>query len=65
MVVRQWMQEAHIDVLAVQEARLASLALDPVSGDGLFDSFMGPTGKEANGMEAGGVSWVFRKTWAS
>ena len=67
MVVRQWMQEAHIDALAFQEAQLTSLALDHVSGDGLFVSliFMGPTGKGANGMEAGGVAWVFRKTWAS
>ena len=28
MVVRQWMQEAHVDALAIQEARLTSLALD-------------------------------------
>ena len=64
MVVRQWMQEAHIDALAIQEARLTSLALDPVGGDDLFESFMGPTGKGISGMEAGGVGWVFRKTWA-
>ena len=64
MVVRQWMQEAHIDALAIQEAKLTSLALNPVEGDELFGSFMGPTGAGENGMEAGGVGWVFRKSWA-
>ena len=64
MVVRQWMQEAHVDALATQEARLISLALDPVGEDDLSESFMGPTGKGVNGMEAGGVGWVFKKPWA-
>ena len=40
------------------------MALDPVGEDDLFESFMGPTGKGMNGMEAGGVGWVFRKSWA-
>ena len=62
MVVRQWMHEAHVDALAIQEARLTSLALDPVGEDEPFESFMGPTGKGMNGREAGGVGWVFRKS---
>ena len=37
MVVRQWMQEEHIDALATQEARPTSPALGPVSGDELFE----------------------------
>ena len=34
-----------------------------MGGDAIFESFMGPTRKVTNGMEAGGVGWVFRKSW--
>ena len=64
MGVRQWMQEAHVDALAVQEARLTSLSLNPVGGVEIFESFMGPTWKGTNGMATEGIGWVFRKSWA-
>ena len=65
VVVRQWVQGAHIDALATQGARPTSLALGPVGGGDLFEPPMGPTGEGASGVGAGGVGWAFRKAWAN